>query len=166
MKHPSFKILQDYFENETNSDKLRIHLHNCQKCSVVLSEMAKVDVLFSKANEIKVRGEVKKATFSAASVLLKELRDKKEIKSAKQENRKDKIENLVRFVRDWKEDALGELKLPALQVGSMAIMLFVITKVATTSVEVEHYQIINNDIEVTYSELQGLDTNEDYHEDN
>ena len=37
----------DYFENEIDSSKLREHLDQCEKCSQVVTEMAKVDVLFS-----------------------------------------------------------------------------------------------------------------------
>lgn len=160
MKHPSFKELQDYFECESSDDlssRIKKHIETCDKCSQVLSEMAKVDVLFSKQDEVEVSSEVKEVIFSKAHLMLKKKRDSIQANVNKKEKRKEKVTEAISILESLKEGALAEFKMPALQTAAIGLFLVVLTKVATTETYIEYNQIISDDVQVVSSELLGED---------
>lgn len=164
MKHPSFKELQDYFECESPDDlsiRVKNHTENCDKCSHVLSEMAKVDVLFSKQEQIQVPVEVKDEVLSKAKYLLKQKRNSIQLSTDKKEKRKEKISEAISVLESLKQGALAEFKIPALQTAAISLFLIVLTKVATTETYIEYNQVISDDVQVISSELLGED-NETY----
>lgn len=164
MKHPTLKQLQDYFENEISeqvSESLRAHLEECDKCSNILSEMAKVDVIFSKPIDLEVPRSIKNTVFANASVLLKTKRDKVDLKQAKKDKRKEQLVKTLDILKELKEGALSELKIPALQTAAISLFLVLLTKVATTETYIDNSQIINDDVRVINSEYLG-DDNETY----
>jgi hypothetical protein len=165
MKHPSLKQLQDYFENEEssfNDEQMKSHLDSCDKCSAILSEMAKVDILISKSSRsVVVSEEVKINTLSNANALLAQIRQSKASKVEKKEKRIEKVNSVITDINELRKNALNELKFPALQAAAAMLVLGVVTEYARTSVEIEEYKILNDEVTVVYSELQG-DKNEDY----
>lgn len=160
MKHPSYKILQDYFECETSeevSSKIKTHIEICDKCSLVLSEMAKIDVLFSTQEQEQVRVKIKDEVFTKAQLLLKQKRDSLQVSSDKKERRKEKMSEAISILESLKQGALAEFKVPALQTAAISLFLIVLTKVATTETYIEHNQVISDDVQVISSELLGED---------
>jgi hypothetical protein len=160
MNHPSLKNLQDYFEAEVNSLKIKSHLDSCDRCSLIVGQMAKVDILFSKTNEVIVSESVKTEIFSKASFLLKQKREQVELDVVKKNMRVQKKEEILKRISMLRSNALAELQMPILQSAALMVLLVVFTKVSTTHREIEHYKIIENDTAVFYSELQG-DEDED-----
>jgi len=162
--HPSLKQLQDFFENEKSNfdnDQLKKHLSSCDKCSVILSEMAKVDILFSKTKEtVEVTELVKNETLSKANTLLSQIRSAKNEKVERKEKRIEKVTNVITDINEIRRNALNELKLPVLQAAAAMLVLGVVTEYSRTSIETEEYKILNDEVTVVYSELQG-DMNED-----
>lgn len=164
MRHPSLKELQDYFENETSekaSQKVRRHLEECNKCSKVMSEMAKVDILFAKSEGVEAPAHLQQEVMAKASELLASRRAIKELKSVKQEKRKQQLSKTIKALQELKEGALSELKIPVLQTAAISLFLIVLTKVATTETYIEYNQVISDDVQVVHSELLG-DENEIY----
>ena len=164
MKHPSFKLLQDYSENECSeqiSKKVRLHLSECDKCSDVLSEMAKVDVFFSKHVVVETPEYLKAQVFSKAQVLLEQKREILHSKELKKEKRKEQVTEAISLLESLKNGALSEFKIPAMQTAAISLFLIVLTKVATTETYIEYNQLINDDVQVINSELLG-DENEVY----
>ena len=164
MKHPSLKQLQDYFENEKsnfNDDQMKSHLDSCNKCSSILSEMAKVDILISKSNRsIEVSKEVKVSTFNSANALLAQMRQSKASKVEKKEKRVEKVNSVITDINELRKNALNELKLPVLQAAAAMLVLGIVTEYSRTSIEIKENKIFNDEVTVVYSELQG-ENNED-----
>jgi hypothetical protein len=162
--HPNLKQLQDYFENEKSNfdnDQLKKHLGECDKCSLVLSEMAKVDILFSKTKAtVEVTELVKNETLSKANTLIAQIRIAKNEKIERKEKRIEKVTSVITDINEIRRNALSELKLPALQAAAAMLVLGIVTEYARTSTEVENYKIFNDEVTVVYSELQG-ENNED-----
>jgi hypothetical protein len=160
MNHPSLKDLQDYFEAEVNSTHIKLHLDSCERCSLIIGQMAKVDILFSKSAKIEVSKPVKEKVFANALLLLKEKREKIDLRLEKKNLRAQQREDILKKIAKLRRDALSELQMPIMQSAALAMLLIVFTKLSTTHTEIEHYKIIENDTAVIYSELQG-DNNED-----
>ena len=79
MKHPKLSTLQDYFENELNevqSGLVKGHLLDCDQCTGILSQMAKVDTSVRKTTKTVISDELKSRIFSDAKVLLEAKRKK------------------------------------------------------------------------------------------
>lgn len=162
MKHPSLHDLQDYFEGESTpklESKIHQHLDECDRCSLILSEMAKVDILFSKHKKIEVTKKTKEAIFNEAFNLLDKKKEKIEFKSSLKEKRKDKVRDFSKKIEELLEFGFRELSNPIVHAASLALILGVVTEVARTETETKDINIIENHISVVYSELQG-DNNE------
>ncbi len=160
MKHPNYKILQDYFESESSeevSSKIKSHIENCDKCSLVLAEIAKVDVLFSAQEQEQVRVKIKDEVFTKAQLLLMQKRDSLQVSSDKKERRKEKVSEAISILESLKQGAFAEFKIPVLQTAAISLFLVVLTKVATTETYIEYKQIISDDVQVISSELLGED---------
>lgn len=122
MKHPKLSTLQDYFENELNSVQVTLvkeHLLDCNECTFMLSQMAKVDTRFKTINKMLVSDELKNRIFSDAKKILEEKREK--IQTS---------ENHVRVREEWLQhygelfqSAVSELKVPAFQLASVTILI-------------------------------------------
>jgi DNA polymerase II small subunit/DNA polymerase delta subunit B len=163
-KHPTIKDLQDYFESETNNQKtksLSNHVKGCDKCSLVLSEMAKIDILFSKEIEKEIPKALRETTISKAKLALQFKRQAlkaKEIDLIAKSERKEKV---VTFVRDYKRTLFQDLKLPAIQASALFVLMGVLTEISRTEIITSDEKIINNEFKVFYSELEG-EKNEDF----
>lgn len=158
MKHPSLKNLQDYFENELDTKHataIKEHTDECQRCSLILSEIAKVDVLFSKAIKGNVSPEVKSQTLKRASTLLKQRRAKTSQRKESSRLRKEKLDQAQEAFINWHLEALRELKIPALQAASLSLFLVVLTKLSTTQNLVIEDKLIDDSVQVIYSEGEG-----------
>ncbi len=154
MKHPSFKQLQDYFEAETNSERIQEHLEECNRCSEIVGQMAKVDIIFSKSSKVEVSETIKKKIFHDASSLLRQRRELIQKNVNKKISRAELRTSILKKIKELRDDALSELHLPIFQSAALTVLLIIITKVATTSTEIEYYEIIENDMTVVYSELE------------
>lgn len=162
MKHPSLVILQDYFEGELSNSKerlLQLHLEQCDRCSMVLSEMAKVDILFSKKEKIVVSQELKEKVFSDVFALLDKKIENKETKLNKKEERIAKVKTLSTELKGLLDFGIRELSNPLVQAASLVLILGLVTEIARTQTETKQINIIDNHVNVVYSELQG-DQNE------
>ena len=162
-QHPSLKTLQDYFSGEAEVEKLprlKKHLAECDECSKILSEMAKVDILFSHSKKVLVSKKTKTEIMKKADMFFTEIEQTKAATLAKKEKQKEQVDLMVRFLREWREGALSELKMPIMQATSLAILVVVATQMARTTTMIENYKIVNDEVEITYSELEG-DLDED-----
>ena len=163
MKHPSLKELQNYFENESSvekSERISLHLKTCDKCTFILSQMAKVDILISQSKQVEVPGKLASKTKSNALALLKEKRAELKKEQIAIESRKDRNEKIVNFVKDYKANLLNDLKLPVMQASALFILMGVLTEISRTETIISDEKIINNEFTVFYSELEG-ESNED-----
>lgn len=154
MKHPSIKVLQDYFENEAESktvDSLSNHIKNCNKCSLILSEIAKLDIIFAKSEVKDVPLDLKEKTMSKANLVLKRRRELLKEKSLKAQTKQSRRERVSAFV---------DLKMPALQASALLLFIVVFTEVSRTEVITINEKVINNEFKVFYSDLEG-EINED-----
>lgn len=158
MKHPSFKQLQDYFESEETGSfdfAIQRHMEQCDQCTKILEQMAKVDILFSKAEQMSLSQGVEDKIFSAASRLLEEKRQKIDVKNNQKLKRKERIDTAIKSFDDFKKNALSELKIPALQTAALSAFLILLTKYATTQTVIKNYKVISDDVQVITSELSG-----------
>ena len=73
--------------------------------------------------------------------------------------RKDKVRDLSKNIQGLLDFGLKELSNPLIHAASLVIILGVITEIARTETETKQFNIIENDISIVYSELQG-DQNE------
>jgi hypothetical protein len=154
MKHPGLNVLQDYFEAETESLQIKSHLEECDRCSRIISEMAKVDIYFSRDKSTEVSSEVKEKVFTNASKLLIARRKTITAGLEKKRSRQEKSERVLQKISKLRSDALSELKLPIMQSAALAMAILVFTKVSTTHTKTEYYNIIDNDIQVLDAEAQ------------
>ncbi len=126
MKHPQFSTLQDYFENELSDVQSRLlkeHLLDCNECSLILSQMAKVDTKFKSQNLRTVSSFTRERIFSDARRVLEE-------KKTKIHNAQKKAKVLEDWTQDMKDliaTAINDLRAPAFQLASVsAVIAFVI----------------------------------------
>lgn len=164
MKHPSLRQLQDYFENEVSEDfstRIRKHLEECDRCSQILSEMAKVDIYFAKDKQFQIEPELKQEIFQNAKELLKYRKEKTDLKKQKRQVRKEQVSDFISKISEFREGAFSELKTPLLQTMAISLFLVIITKMGTTQTYIETKKIIKDDVEVIHSELLG-EENETY----
>ena len=129
MKHPHLSVLQDYFENELNAVQtslLKEHLINCDVCTGILSQIAKVDTSVKSIAPQKVSPVIRAKIFVDAKQLLvqKRLALEEEIQVAL--NRVQARDEMVRATTNLWKEMLIELRLPALQLASVSIMVAVI----------------------------------------
>ena len=155
MKHPSMKVLQDYFEAEINSKQLIQHVNECERCSLILSEMAKVDVLYQRTDKIEISLKTRESVFDNAKSLLNERKSKTESKS----KRKEVQLNTIESIKNFHQGLLNEFAPLLIQSTAAVILIFLYTKISTTQTEIIKYQIIDNNVHEVYSDYQG-DQNE------
>lgn len=119
MKHPQLRVLQDYIEyelNEVQSELVREHLLNCDQCSNVLAQMAKVDTRVRQRPETQVSEAARARLFADASALL--ARKRQQIAAEKR-----KVQEREEAMQDWRElfqNFLGEFRVPALQLAGLS----------------------------------------------
>lgn len=122
MKHPSFSTLQDYFENELNqirSELVKDHLLDCDKCTSILSQMAKVDTRFKSAGTMTVPEHLKQRIFSDAKAMLEEKR-----KQIEEHNQRTKpFDEWMQEMRLLVQQNLIEFKAPTLQLASLTLVI-------------------------------------------
>jgi hypothetical protein len=163
MKHPSIQNLQDYFENETKSSKSQListHVKSCDKCSLILSEMAKMDIIFSQSKSIAAPLNLRDKTLSKTNLILQKRREALKESQIEKKLKEERNEKVVSFVKNYKRSIFQDLKLPALQASALFILMGVITEISRTETITSEDKIINNEFKVFYSELEG-DKNED-----
>ena len=108
MKHPSFEVLQDYFENAVDAKleaRVKAHLEHCDQCTKVLADFAIIENKVKSVAEVQVSQNAQARIFLEAAELLKSRREFKA------------------FAIDWKENIFPEIRIPALQLASVSLML-------------------------------------------
>ncbi len=131
MKHPKLSTLQDYFENELNSvqsEILKNHLMDCNQCTLVLSQMAKVDVRFKMNTQEPISNAAKDKIFANAKVLL----EMKRKKIADAQDKSKQFEEWHRGMKDLILNSFKEFKVPAFQLASLTLLLGYIVSVNQT----------------------------------
>lgn len=153
MKHPTYKIIQDYFEGEISDEnqKLISHFEDCNKCSIILAQMAKVDILLSRKAVSKPSVSVKQETFLAASKLL-ELRRKRVNRSKVYSH---KIKNLSEYLNNLSKDISLDWRNPFIQISTICILMVVVTKFSTERTYIKKYKLIQDEPQIIYSEFAG-----------
>lgn len=151
MKHPKLSTLQDYFENELNLvqlDIVRDHLLDCDVCTKMLSQMAKVDTCAKNITTIVIPEELKRRIFSDAKILLEGKRTRIEI-----------AENDSKVMEEWLDDmgalvqnAISELKVPAFQLASLSILIGYIATVNQVEKVIEQKPLSEEVVIYTHSE--------------
>lgn len=115
MKHPSYEVLQDYFENVLSSSvemRVKTHLSECDKCTQMLSQFAVIETKVRSQQTIEVSAYTSKRIMNDAHALMKAKVQKKE--------------DLKIFLEEWKEIIFPQIKIPAMQLSSLAMVLVVI----------------------------------------
>lgn len=115
MKHPSYEVLQDYFENVLSSSvemRIKTHLSACDKCTHMLSQFAVIETKVRSQQTIEVSADTSKRIMNDAHALMKAKVQKKE--------------DLKIFLEEWKEIIFPQIKIPAMQLSSLAMVLVVI----------------------------------------
>ncbi|MBA2403824.1 MAG: hypothetical protein H0V66_03555 [Bdellovibrionales bacterium] len=158
MKHPKHEILQDYFENVLNAyheNLVKEHLLDCDQCTEILSHFAVIETKLKNQKAMAVSEMTRNKIFSEAKNLLKVKQDKKVAAEALVQSRTDKREKLQKGFQEGRESIFPELKIPALQLCSLSIVLFVLVAVEKgQGGEAEMYEPLNSEVEVfTYTEM-------------
>lgn len=126
MKHPLSSTLQEYFENELNdyqSHLVRDHLLNCNSCTHVLSQMAKVDTHFKNSKKAEVSCGLKARILTEANVLLAEKREIYQLKTESQQAKIIERKEKIRKINDKWIELASELKVPMIQLASVTAMI-------------------------------------------
>ncbi len=150
MKHPSNKILQDYFENEFNdfhSERVSDHLLNCSECTEYLEFLAKSNVQIKNISEQSIKENKKNKIFTDAFAILDQRAEKIETKNEVKQKRIEKIEQIGE-AKDRFFDS--EFIVMARCAGVAAVFIFGIAINSFKTVK-EEYQLIETRV-LDYSE--------------
>lgn len=155
MIHPSLKHIQDYFENEIKHDedvqRVQKHLDSCDRCSLILSEMAKVDILVAKNNSKRPSASIKLDTLNSGFAILA----KKRAQADLDQKRKDRAYEALKGLQNLKQQAMKELTIPLLQTAVICIILTTFVSISSESSYTEKYEIIPNEVGVFTSDYIG-----------
>lgn len=151
MKHPSFKDLQDYFEAELESREISMHMENCNRCSEIMSEMAKVDILIGKLKKDKEYSK-KEELFRDASKLLSKRRENFEKSTAKLNKKNQRKLKINLMVSELSSLTTGQLKSLVFQFATISLILFFMFRFSIHRKQISKHNLINNNVEVFYSE--------------
>ncbi len=151
MKHPKLSTLQDYFENELNevqSGLVKGHLLDCDQCTGLLSQMAKVDTSAKKTTKTVISDELKNRIFSDAKVLL----EAKRKKIAMAENNSKATEEWFQGMGALVQNAISELKVPAFQLASLSLLIGYIVTVNQVEKVIEQKPLSEEVVIYTHGE--------------
>jgi len=151
MKHPKLSTLQDYFENELNevqSGLVKGHLLDCDECTMMLSQMAKVDTCLKKTAKSVVSDALKSRIFSDAKVLLEAKRKKIEVA----ENYSKATEEWFQSMGALVQNAISELKVPVFQLASLSILIGYIVTVNQVEKVIEKKPLSEEVVVYTHGE--------------
>jgi hypothetical protein len=145
MKHPTFEVLQDYFENALNqAQEMRVkeHLLACEKCTALLAQFVQLENKIKMQRPLQVSKTKESEIFLDAKKMLAQRREKA------QKQLKQKKEMKV-FFEDWKEHVFPEFKVPALQLCSISLVLatFVALEQAQNKEE-EYFEPLSKSVNV------------------
>ena len=121
MKHPSFKDLQDYFEAELESREISMHIEHCNRCSKIMSEMAKVDILVSKLKKDKEYSK-KEELFRDAAKLLSKRRESIEKSMAKENEKYQRKLKISLIMANLSSLTTGQLKSLVFQFATISLI--------------------------------------------
>lgn len=158
MKHPKHEVLQDYFENVLNPyhEKLvKDHLLDCDECTNMLAHFTVIETKLKSQKIISITESTKDKIFADARKMLTVQKEKKDLTAAVIQSRADKKEKLHQSFHEWKLSILPELKIPALQLCSLSIVLFVLVAVEKGQGGAEEmFEPLHSDVEVfTHKDL-------------
>lgn len=131
MKHPKLSMLQDYLENELNkiqSGLVKEHLLDCDQCTLILSQIAKVDTTIKSGARIPVSVQTKNRIFADAKNVLQEKRKKIETAQDSANLHKKLFQELLDFLRNM----VNEFKAPVFQLASLTLVIGFIFSTAQT----------------------------------
>lgn len=151
MKHPKLSTLQDYFENELNevqSGLVKGHLLDCDQCTGILSQMAKVDTSAKKTTKTIISDELKSRIFSDAKIYLEGKRKKIEMA----ENDSKAAEEWFRGMGALAQNAIFEFKVPAFQLASLSILIGYIVTVNQVEKVIERKPLSEEVVVYTHGE--------------
>jgi hypothetical protein len=155
MKHPKVHTLQEYFENHTDtqmSEKIKTHLSECDRCSLIVSEMAKIDIIFAKTQSESLALNKKEILLRKAKTLLAQKRSNIELQAKKEDQLRIKKEKILGRVSDYKVSLFGEMKRPILQTAVLLIVCAAFTEFSRTSLVTINKKTISGDVRIFYSE--------------
>jgi hypothetical protein len=155
MKHPKVYTLQEYFENHTDtqlSGKIKNHLSECDRCSLIVSEMAKIDILFAKTHSESLPINKKEILLNKAQTLLAQKRSSIDLQAKKRDELRIRKEKILDRVSDYQVSLFGEMKRPILQTTALLIVCAVFTEFSRSSLVTINNKIINSDVRIFYSE--------------
>lgn len=115
MKHPSNETLQDYFENAVDAKleaKVKAHVEHCDQCTKILADFAVIETKVKSVPQQTVSQNTQARIFMEASELLKKKREYQAMKK-----------DFAELARDWRENIIPEIRIPALQLASVSLML-------------------------------------------
>lgn len=115
MKHPPYEVLQDYFENVLSTKletKVKAHLDGCDQCTGILAQFATIETKVKTQIPVQVSANTKKRILNDAHALIAAKAEKKE--------------KLEAYIQEWKETIFPQIKIPALQLSSLALVLIVV----------------------------------------
>jgi len=129
MNHPQVSVLQDYFENElttVQSTVVKEHLLNCDHCTSILAQMAKVDSSLKSIPQETVSLASKDRIFSDAKFLLSNKRAAIEAEARMAASRTHAREAAIRASYQLWKDTWEDIRVPALQLASVSMVVAVL----------------------------------------
>ncbi len=158
MNHPSIKDIQNYFESIEDKSKttsLKKHIESCDKCTLILSQMAKIDILLNKDSEVEVSTKVQAETFFKASSLLKEKRLNLKKEKIQKEIKLENIQVIKNFLTNYTNSTLKNLKYPLAQASALLVLIAFLTEASRDKEIIQSEKILKNEFSVVYAESEG-----------
>ena len=141
MNHPSLEVLQDYFENAVDTKleaRVKAHVEHCDQCTKILADFVVIETRVKSTTQPTISQNTQARIFLEAGELLKKKREYHAMKK-----------DFAELAKDWRENIIPEIRIPALQLASVSLMLatfIAIEKVQSTEEII--FEPLSNDVKV------------------
>lgn len=156
MKHPKLEVLQDYFENALNSvqeELVKEHLLNCDQCTKMLADFTVIEKVVKQQSVVKPSMAARAKTMQEAKALLAVRKNQEMAKLNAIAERKEKKARLHTYLQEWKETLYPQIRIPAFQLASVAVLVMVVVAAERSSVETEVFEPLSDEVhEYTFKE--------------
>lgn len=151
MKHPKLEVLQDYFENALNmvqEELVKEHLLNCDQCTRMLADLAVIEKVVKQQPALQPSAASRARTMSEAKALLALRKKQQQEKQAAITVRKEQKARLLSHLQEWKETLYPQIRIPAFQLASVAVLVMVVVAAERSSVEAEVFEPLSDEVQV------------------
>ena len=113
-------------------------MSECDQCTHMLAQFAVIESKVKAQLPVEVSSNTSKRILNDAHSLMKAKAQKKE--------------RLEDFLQEWKDSILPEIKIPALQLSSLAVVLFVVVAVEKSQgTDTDMFEPLNDEVQVMTS---------------